>query len=642
MTATFCRICDRCIPLTLTDCTCATNREEQKNRCVTPLLKGQKSTWDEVLNFLQKEIKQSQKKSQNHVGILLGDDTFRRGWDWLQSLMMACNLGSTSIFTSQCRYDAPKLLVTEWMMGHAAPLLSDLGRSHYILHLGSDPLNDHTDYGDWGILQPESHTASKSSYLKEIAHSRRTKGTKLVVANSQCGAFAKDADDFIAIRPGSETFLLLGMLQLIVNNGWYDKQFVEKYTTGLSEIQRYLKPYSVERCADICGISSATLSGLALKWSRSAMALIHPNRGTFSNENATLGAWAWFALHTVTANMLRPGGVYESTGAIDILPILALLRSDDAPKSQSHGQSLLLMQNMASQLLDEIEAGNISTLIVTDDWKYPQQDRFYQALKKLDCLVVITETQNPLCEFAHVVLPRSSAWEESDILLHRNSTFAQNSLPSTPAMQPVLGDSKSLAEIWIALGHKTNIPWRSEWSVAHRIFARSLQKMDLEKWIERTWDFLQELPLSKDNFNTVGESNRAIWRPVDDKIQLAPSHLHDLFHNVSIPKYAQPEMLSGQWILQTSAYTTQEAPDTIPTVQIHPTSGLIEGQEYQLSSQFGSILVKIALNDTLRQDAIACSMWQFPKILNVLPTQTDQFTGTPILDGILCTLRAVQ
>ena len=70
------------------------------------------------------------------------------------------------------------------------------------------------------------------------------------------------------------------------------------------------------------------------------MAVIHPGPGTFSGPQADLAAWAWMAIHMVTANALRPGGVFENQGAIDLQPLYVQLHSENALKTRVGGHSL--------------------------------------------------------------------------------------------------------------------------------------------------------------------------------------------------------------------------------------------------------------------------------------------------------------
>ena len=78
----------------------------------------------------------AQDRTRLLFGIYTGTASFYRGKDWLESMLLAFHSGTTSWFTDLCVDDASRLLVTEWMIGHAAPLLTDLGRAHNVLTLG--------------------------------------------------------------------------------------------------------------------------------------------------------------------------------------------------------------------------------------------------------------------------------------------------------------------------------------------------------------------------------------------------------------------------------------------------------------------------------------------------------------------------
>lgn len=641
-TTVFCRSCD-CLGHYLVEdekllpiqgsflCEQTSYAFETRNRLGAPKQGEKEISWSDAIQLISQKLKKAKKKQANAIGLYVDDQTFRRGFDSIQALFFALNIGSTSFYTDQCRYDAPRLLVTEWMIGHATPLLSDLSRAHYILLLGSDHQK-----GSWGKLQPSLR------YEAEIAHSRKTKGTKLIVASAQKSKYAETADQFIQILPGTESFLLLGMLQIAIKSEWFDRQFIEKYTTGFSEIQGYLQDYPIERCANICGIEPSVLSGLALKFTRSPMAIAHPNAGTFSNANATLGAWAWLALQTISANTLRPGGIYEHTGAIDLMPAFAGVRTEQAPQNASGNQRFLLLQNMGAQLLSDIENGVITQLIIAaDDLLYPQRKRLLQAFKKLELLVLISEKQaSPLSKYAHFHLPRTSAWEEDDILLHRNITLPVTALPTTKAIKAPFSEAKPLWSILRLLQKETNkgisFPQKSDWGLSLRLFAKLLGNSTPEKWSLRLWSLLHENDLitAETSWNFLQDTNRAEWRVQNEKILLAPKQLSRIFDEISIPN-TSPEY---PFLLQTSQFLRDPAPQEGTTILVHPQTGLQEGAAVLLASPFGKMQATITLSASVHPQAIICSFWQYPEILELLPIETDRFSGTPILDGTACTI----
>ena len=86
---------------------------------------------------------------------------------------------------------------------------------------------------------------------------------------------------------GTEPYLLLGMLAAIVRGGWYDAQFVKDYTKNFDRLEQALEPWTIEVVAEICGIDAPALSGVALKFSRAAMAVVrYASRHHFAASSA--------------------------------------------------------------------------------------------------------------------------------------------------------------------------------------------------------------------------------------------------------------------------------------------------------------------------------------------------------------------
>ena len=607
----FCRICGSSLPLHSTTSKFCCNAAQEafqeepntEHRIRTPRIDGKSVSWDQAITHITSKIDAGRKIGLNTFGIYTGKSSFYRGQDWLESMLLAFHTGTTSWFTDMCLDDANRLLITEWMLGHAAPLLTDLGRAHNILILGDDP-----SVHDWGMLQPDHR------YTEEIKHSQQTKHTKVSFVSASAFTPHIPAQKSISIRPGSEPFFLLGMLNLIVNNGWYDKQYVGKYTVGLQQIKHLLAPYTVSRCADLCGISDADISGVTLKWVRSAMGLIHLAPGALRCEHATLGAWAWLSLHALSANALRPGGIYEAIGALDLLPLLVGLRTENAPKSQTGGQRLLLGQNHSSQLLLEMERGNLETLMLLDRPYPTQQSRFLAALQTLSCSVVMSDVENEYTAVASVVLPRSTVWEEKDILLHRNSQFAIKCLPTSCALHPQFAESKSAQEVLSTIGQKVSFKWTgSDIGLTNRLLAKQIQRGGQETWINRVWGLLYEEDLELNgSLNGQGEHDRALWRPSQDTIQLVPEQLEDLFRQVRDHKTDEnfPFFLHSSHSRGTNHTTHQ--------IEAHPDCGFEEGSSITLSTRFGSITGVLIYNEAVHPSGILCSAMDHPHALDLL------------------------
>ena len=165
---------------------------------------------------------------------------------------------------------------------------------------------------------------------------------------------AELADDYIAIRPGTETVFLLGLCHATWSGGWIDHQYLEDYCANTDQLTDVLAPWTPAVVAEICGTEASKVSGVALKFSRAAMATVAKSRALFNHEHGTVAAWAWHLLHAMTANLLRPGGAFEAVGTFDLLPAMVSFPTENAPRSRVSGYPAVFMQMPSTALHEEI------------------------------------------------------------------------------------------------------------------------------------------------------------------------------------------------------------------------------------------------------------------------------------------------
>ena len=146
----------------------------------------------------------------------------------------------------------------------------------------------------------------------------------------------------------------------------------------------------------------------------------------------------------------------------------------------------------------------------------------------------MSDVETDYTAIADVVLPRSTPWEEKDILLHRNSQFTIKCLPTSSAVHPQFAESKSAKEVLNTLGQQLSFKWTgSDIGLTNRLLAKQIQRGGQDTWTNRIWGLLHEEDLELEgSLNGQGEHDRALWRPSQDKIQLAPDHIEDIFRQV--------------------------------------------------------------------------------------------------------------
>ena len=575
------------------------------------------------------------------LGLYLGAAAERHNLGLLRALAVGVGLGTPNLFGEQSLGAGPQIGAAEGALGHPVRLLPDLGRAHYVVLVGGDPQATGWGPGVGGMV----HEA-------QLRHSRKTKGTKVVVADPQRTAFAAEMDQHVAIRPGTEPFFLLGLLSAIVRGNQRDVQFVDDYTRGWEALGAALGPWPLERCAEICGVEAPQLSGIALKLSRSAMSAVWLGPSALQNAHASLGAWAWLALHTVTANTLRPGGLYDHEALIDPHLLYALLPSAKAPRSRGAGQPNLLLQAAAAALLPEVlepGEGQVKALISLRGDPVARLGAVHRAglaFEQLELLVSLTDHEDETTARAHYVLPLPSAWERADVQLLDAAIAPRLSLHALPALLPPSGEARPEEDVLAAIFEQVKPGIRGGVYGAHvALVARQMATADLRGWAGGLLEWAQELTLdaleAPPHRITRGESNRALWRvtTADEKIHLLPAAIEALLGSLRPPA----ALAAGHLRLRTSRSIGRlggRLPAT-SRARLHPTCGLADGSTALIRTSTGSLRAVVDLDPTLRPDTVDLRLGRDAVGSDLIGADVlDPFLLTPALDGAACAVSA--
>jgi anaerobic selenocysteine-containing dehydrogenase len=116
-----------------------------------------------------------------------------------------------------------------------------------------------------------------------IEQARRT-GARLIVIDPYRTRTAALADWHIAIRPGTDGALALGMMQVILNEGLEDRAFIAERTHGFAALAERVKEYTPERVAEWTGMTAAEIEGLAREYATTWPTALRVNYGLQRTE----------------------------------------------------------------------------------------------------------------------------------------------------------------------------------------------------------------------------------------------------------------------------------------------------------------------------------------------------------------------
>ncbi|KAB2903183.1 MAG: molybdopterin-dependent oxidoreductase [Anaerolineae bacterium] len=89
------------------------------------------------------------------------------------------------------------------------------------------------------------------------------RGCKLVVAHPDFINMSEYAALRLVHRPGTEAALVNGLMHIILKNGWEDRTFIEKYTTGFQDFESCLDKFTPEYVAQQSGLDETSLQHAA-------------------------------------------------------------------------------------------------------------------------------------------------------------------------------------------------------------------------------------------------------------------------------------------------------------------------------------------------------------------------------------------
>lgn len=137
----------------------------------------------------------------------------------------------------------------------------------YECTVGWDTL--HSPAPDCGCLvtcsdQRESQTATFATY--EEMHAR---GMKIIDIQPRFCSNSRLADYHLSIRPGTDGALILTWINMIIQNEWYDRDFVEQWCIGFEELKESVKNWTPEKAAEICWLSADMIKETCRVWATS-------------------------------------------------------------------------------------------------------------------------------------------------------------------------------------------------------------------------------------------------------------------------------------------------------------------------------------------------------------------------------------
>ena len=249
------------------------------------------------------------------------------------------------------------------------------------------------------------------------------KGGKLVHIDPRFNTTAAKAYKWLPIKPGTDTALALGLIRVIIDEELYDKEFVEKATTGFDKLKDYIKNYSVEWAAKETEIPAEEIRTIAreLAANKPSCLVIPPRRNSKYGTETDL-ARAIAILNALMGNYGKKGGFWlKGRRRVKRYPFPRYpkaKRVDGAGEKDGFplGDKYEGFLNSLPELTDK---GMVKALFVYGTnlvTNMAQTQKVIDMLKKIDLVVVIENQLTETALYADVILPECTYLERDDNL----------------------------------------------------------------------------------------------------------------------------------------------------------------------------------------------------------------------------------
>ena len=197
-------------------------------------------------------------------------------------------------------------------------------------------------------------------HLWPMVEQARRAGARLIVIDPYRTRTAALADWHIAIRPGTDAALALGMMHVILDEGLEDRAYIEEMTHGIERLAERAREYTPERVGAWTGLTAGEVERLAREYATTRPAAIRMNYGVQRSENGGTAARAIAMLPALTgAWKVRGGGGQLSTSGAFKWDKQALERPDLALASPLGRLARTVNMSTLGMELDEKQGSGV-------------------------------------------------------------------------------------------------------------------------------------------------------------------------------------------------------------------------------------------------------------------------------------------
>jgi anaerobic selenocysteine-containing dehydrogenase len=291
----------------------------------------------------------------------------------------------------------------------------------------------------WG-----TNAIASNLHLWSRAQEAKRRGARLIAIDPYRSLTAEKCHQHIALMPGTDGAFALGVIHVLIREGWLDREYIDRHTLGFDALAERARAFDPDRAAALCGITAGEIVGFARDYWTLKPAAIRLNYGmqrTRGGGNAVravacLPALAGHWRHPAGGLLLSTSGAYPVDEAALYRPELLAGRRPRTINMATIGRDLLA----ADPPIDALIVYDSNPIAVA-----PQSSEVARGFAREDLFTVVLEQfQTDTADYADYVLPATTQLEHVDV---HKSYGHYYMLANNPAIEP-LGEALPNSEIF--------------------------------------------------------------------------------------------------------------------------------------------------------------------------------------------------
>ncbi|MEL6848675.1 MAG: molybdopterin-dependent oxidoreductase, partial [Bacteroidota bacterium] len=283
---------------------------EDPNRLKRPVKKvgedWEEISWEEAYETVASRIKEIQAQyGPASIGIYAGNPNVHNVGSILNLPLLIKAIKTPNLFSATSADQLPHHFAALEMFGHYMALpIPDIDRTDYMLILGGNPLASN------GSIMTVPNVAKRLRAIQE-------RGGQVIVLDPRKTETADKATAHHFVRPGTDVYVLLGMIHTLFQEKLVSTGHLQPYLEGLAEIEQLVAAYSPEAVSQTCGMEAETIRQLARELAGAERGLIYGRMGVSTQAFGGACNWLLNVLTILPDNLDKAGGMMFTSPAMD-------------------------------------------------------------------------------------------------------------------------------------------------------------------------------------------------------------------------------------------------------------------------------------------------------------------------------------